>query len=58
MRFGYGCHRSTISNNLKNHGVHVTNRRASEKINAEEVISMYTNMVNAEQIAKKFEVSM
>ena len=53
----YGCHRTTVSKNLKNRGIHVTNRRASEKINVEEVISMYANMINTEQIAKKFEVS-
>ena len=46
-----------MSVNLKKHGVNVTQRRASEKINAEKVMDMYANMFTSGEIAKNVGVS-
>lgn len=52
----YGYTRQTISNALKAHGVDITKCKASKKINREEVIAMYADMLTTEQIAQKYSV--
>jgi uncharacterized protein (DUF433 family) len=53
----YGCHRNTISQNLKKHGIHVFKDKAQMKINATKVIEMYSAKHTIDQIAECFDVS-
>jgi uncharacterized protein (DUF433 family) len=53
----YGCHRNTISQNLKKRGIHVFKDKARMKINIAQAMSMYNAKHTIEQIAKHFSVS-
>ena len=49
----YGCHRRTIANQLKKHGITVTR----EKLNMNDAIQMYEAGATTKEIAKKYHMS-
>jgi predicted DNA-binding protein YlxM (UPF0122 family) len=53
----FGCHRSTISNALKKHGIKVTHCKSQEKLNISDAIAMYENLHTAQEIADKYNVT-
>ena len=53
----FGCHRTTVSNTLKKHGIKVTHCKSQEKLNISEVIAMYENRHTAQEIADKHGVT-
>jgi uncharacterized protein (DUF433 family) len=52
----FGCHRLTVSNALKRHGVNVTKCTGQRQLDAEDVIAMYGDMCTSAEIAEKYGV--
>jgi len=53
----YGCHRNTISNLLKRHGIEPTKKRIKSEELSERIIILYERGLIAAEIAKQIEVS-
>jgi len=53
----YGCHRNTISRNLKKHGIVVTHSKIKTEEDSSKIISLYKSGMMTEDIADKFLIS-
>ncbi len=52
----FGCHRRTIANNLKKHGIKVDKRTAQKKLDVDTVITMYKELHTSAEIAARYGV--
>jgi IS30 family transposase len=53
----YGCHRDTISENLKKHGVNVTVKKFTSQDGIQELVKLYESGLSTVQLAKRFNFS-
>ena len=53
----YSCHRNTVSNHLKKHGIEVTMAKVTTEQDKQKIVDLYKGGLNTTEIAERFKVS-